>query len=91
MAPPVACSGAGVIEEQFLSLPEVSNLLDEENRWRYIDDVFSITEGNKEDIDRALSLFNSLYPGQVTLTWEWSDKSMIFLNVELFRLEKREF
>ena len=90
MAPPVACSGAGVIEKQFLSLPEVSNLLDEENWWRYIDDVFSITEGNKEDIDRALSLFNSLYPGQVTLTWEWSDKSMIFLNVELFiNREKR--
>ena len=53
-------------------------------------DIFSITEGNKEDIDRALSLFNSLYPGQVTLTWEWSDKSMIFLNVELFiNREKR--
>ena len=45
--------------------------------------MFSITEGNKEDIDRALSLFNSLYPGQVTLTWEWSDKNMIFLNVEI--------
>ena len=31
MAPPVVCSGAGVIEKEFLSLPGISNLLDEEN------------------------------------------------------------
>lgn len=90
MAPPVACSGAGVIEEQFLSLPEVSSLLDEENWWRYIYNIFSNTEGNKVDIDRALSLFNSLYPGQVTLTWEWSDQSIIFLNVEIFINRERK-
>ena len=44
MAPPVACSGAGVIEQEFLSFPEVSSLLEEKFWWRYIDDIFGLTE-----------------------------------------------
>ena len=90
MAPPVACYGAGVIEKKFLAFPEVSILFEEEFWWRYIDDVFSVNEGEKQSLDRALSLFNTLYPGQVTRTWEWSDKSLIFLNVEvLINREKK--
>ena len=83
MAPPVACAGAGVIEQEFLGFPEVSSLLEEEFWWRYIDDIFGLTEGDKEEIDRALRLFNIMYPGKIILIWERSDKSITFLNVDL--------
>ena len=77
MAPLVACNGAAVIEKQFLAFPEVSILFEEDFWWRYIDDVFSVTEGEKQSVDRALSLFNTLYTGQVTLIWEWSEKILV--------------
>ena len=57
--------------------------------WRYIDDIFGITEGSEEEIDRVLRIFNTHFLTLI-LTWEWSDRSIIFLNVQLFinRAEK---
>ena len=31
----------------------------------------------------ALSEFNKLYPGELILTWAWSDSKLVFLNIEL--------
>ena len=45
-APPVACLGAGEVEGEFLRLPGVKELF---NMWgRYIDDIFSLFNGNEE-------------------------------------------
>ena len=81
-APPVACAGAGLAEEEWLSNPEVSEIFAEYGR--YIDDILSLFEGNKEKCAWAFSEFNKLYPGDLVLTWEWSEEKIIFLNIELF-------
>ena len=45
-APPVACLGAGEVEEEFFSIPGIKELFDLWNR--YIDDIFTLFEGNDE-------------------------------------------
>ena len=81
-APPVACAGAGVAEKRWLALPGVGELFDEYGR--YIDDILSLFHGDKKKCEWAFQKFNELYPGDLVLTWEWSDTSQIFLNIELF-------
>ena len=80
-APPVACSGAGRAEKQWLGLPGVSELWKQYGR--YIDDILGLFKGNREQCEWAFGQFNSLYPGHLVLTWEWSEEKAIFLNIEL--------
>ena len=62
-APPVACLGAGEVEKEFLGLPGVRELF---NLWgRYIDDIFSLFNGNKEKCSEIFNLMNNLYPGKI--------------------------
>ena len=51
---------------------------------RYIDDILSLFQGDKEKCEWAFQQFNGLYPGELVLTWEWSEEKVIFLNIELF-------
>ena len=79
-APPVACLGAGEVEEEFLSLPGVRELMD---IWgRYIDDIFSLFYGDEEKCREVFSLLNNLYPGQIKVTWEFSKKIFFIINRE---------
>ena len=55
-APPVACAGAGLAEEEWLSNPQVAELFDQYGR--YIDDILSLFEGDEEKCDWAFSEFN---------------------------------
>ena len=80
-APPVACAGVGLAEQEWLSIPEVAELFDEYGR--YIDDILSLFHGDQRMCDWAFQQFNNLYPGDLILTWEWSNEKVIFLNLEL--------
>ena len=53
------------------------------NYGRYIDDILSFFNGDKDKCEWAFSEFNKLYPGELILTWEWSDSKLVFLNIEL--------
>ena len=81
-APPVACLGAGEVEEEFFSIPGIKELFD--LLGRYIDDIFTLFEGNEEKCKDLFNLFNTLYPGKIKVTWEYSEESVVFLNIEIF-------
>ena len=77
----MACSGAGRAEQQWLGLAGVADLWAQYGR--YIDDILGLFNGNREQCEWAFQQFNSLYPGHLVLTWEWSEEKAIFLNIEL--------
>jgi hypothetical protein len=56
---------------------------------RFIDDVFNLFRGNEEQANWYFNKLNSLFPGQVYFKWEFSEKGIIFLSVEVF-LNKKE-
>ena len=57
---------------------------------RFIDDVFSLFRGNREQAEWYFQKLNSLYPGQVNFKWEFSETGAIFLNVEVFLNKEKE-
>lgn len=50
---------------------------------RYIDDIFLIWHGDAASLQQAFAEFNQLIPG-IKLTMEYSNKSIPFLDVEIF-------
>ena len=60
----------------------MSELFDEYGR--YIDDILSLFNGDKAKCEWAFGKFNELYPGDLVLTWEFSEVKQIFLNIELY-------
>ena len=81
-APPVACLGGREVEEEFLNLPGLRTVM---SIWgRYIYDIFSLFSGDVEKCKEVFRLFDSLYPGQIKVTWEFSRTNIIFLNIEVF-------
>ena len=88
-APPVACLGGGEVEEEFLNLPGVRTVM---SMWgRYIYDIFSLFSGDEEMCKEVFRLFDSLYPGQIKVTWEFSRTNIIFLNEEVFIPQSSEY
>ena len=79
---------AGLAENRWLSSPQVAELLSE--YCRYIDDILSLFEGDRAKCEWVFNKFNQLYPGEIVLTWEWSEEKMIFLNIELFINRERK-
>ena len=80
-APPVACLGAGEVEQEFLALPGINEVFD---MWgRFIDDIFALFKGNKQKCNEIFTMMNSLYPGNIKVTWEFSETSVVFLNLEV--------
>ena len=57
---------------------------------RFIDDVFSLFRGNREQAEWYFQKLSSLYPGQVNFTWEFSETGAISLNVEVFLNKEKE-
>ena len=80
-APPVACAGAAVAEQKWMEVDGVAELWKQYGR--YIDDILGLFKGDREQCEWAFQQFNSLYPGHLVLTWEWSAEKAIFLNIEL--------
>ena len=91
-APPFACLGAGKLEEDKIFPSEkfknlnINNLdtQDNCNRFytRFIDDKLAAFLGSKDQAEEFVTWLNTLWPG-LHFTFEWSDKSIKFLNVEL--------
>ena len=51
---------------------------------RYIDNILTLFMGNEEKCREAFDLFNTLYPGKIKVTWEYSEENIVFLNIEIF-------
>ena len=91
-APPFACIGAGKLEEdkiypserfQRLVLTNLENPDDCDRFYtRFIDDKLAAFIGNKTQAEEFVTWLNTLWPG-LNFTFEWSDKSINSLNVEI--------
>ena len=85
LAPPYACLGMGEFEKQAFSSPQP--LLDQILLWkRYIDDVFGLFKGSKEEFDNLVTWLNSLQPGVVKFTANISYSHVEFLDL-VIRIE----
>jgi hypothetical protein len=92
-APPVACSGAGLVEKIHLNTPR-DIVFDDRSRIlsKPIDDpvfysVQDLTRFWGRFIDDVFNLFGGnydLFPGQVKFSWEFSRDGGIFLNVQMY-------
>ena len=92
MPPPFACLGAGKLEEDKIFPSErfqnlVLNDLDSQDNkdrfdTRFIDDKLAAFLGTKDQAVEFVNWLNTLWPG-LTFTFEWSDRSIKFLNVEI--------
>ena len=80
LAPPYACLGMGEYEKRvFSSAPP---LLDKVLMWkRFIDDVFGLFTGSKEDFDNFVTWLNSLMLGVVKFTASISYSHVEFLDL----------
>ena len=52
--------------------------------------MLSLFEGDRAKCEWVFNKLNQLYPGEIVLTWEWSEEKMIFLNIELFINRERK-
>ena len=88
LAPPFACLGVGKVEEEFFSSGH--DLLDVILLWRrYIDDVFSLIKGTEEDCKRLVEFLNTLLPGVVKFTYNYSEQRIEFLDLEISIVDGR--
>ena len=78
----MACLGAGQVEEEYFNIQGVQDIF--EMYGRYIDDIFSLFNGDQDKCNDMFNILNSLYTGKIKVTWEFSDESVIFLNMEIF-------
>ena len=80
LAPPYACLGMGEYEK--LAFDSQQPLLDQILLWkRYIDDVFGLFKGSKEDFENLVTWLNSLMPGVVKFTANISYSQVEFLDL----------
>ena len=95
-APPLACLGAGRLEKetiypsekfQSLVLDDKENT-NEEDRFfkRFIDDIIAAMEGTRDDAQKLVDWMNTLWAG-IEFTFEWSDKELTYLDVNLIMTE----
>ena len=85
LAPPYACLGMGHYEKVAFSSDQP--LLDLILLWkRYIEDVFGLFRGTKEQFDSFVSWLNSLMPGVVKFTANLSYNQVEFLDL-LIKIE----
>ena len=93
-APPVACLGAGRLEEKEIFPSENfqkfilddKESLDPKDRFytRFIDDMFTAFMGTEEEASNFVDWMNTLWPG-IKFTYEWSNKELTFLDVKLIK------
>ena len=80
LAPPYACLGMGEYEKR--AFDSNQPLLEQILLWkRYIDDVFGLFKGTKEEFDNLVTWLNSLLPGVVKFTANISYNQVEFLDL----------
>ena len=80
LAPPYACLGMGEYEKRAFNSNQP--LLEQILLWkRYIDDVFGLFKGSKEEFDSLVTWLNSLMPGVVKFTANISYNQVEFLDL----------
>ena len=50
---------------------------------RYIDDCFSLFQGDREKAGWFVEKLNSLFPGQLIFTFEFEEISLVFLDMKI--------
>ena len=82
LAPTYACIGMGDFEK--LAFNSNQELLDLVMLWkRYIDDVFSLFKGDQTQLEDLVNWLNSLMPGIVKFTYNFSTEKVEFLDLEV--------
>ena len=82
LAPTYACIGMGSFEN--LAFSSGQDLCDLVILWkRYIDDVFALFKGEQNQLKTLVDWLNSLMPGIVKFTWNFSKEKLEFLDLEI--------
>ena len=82
LAPTYACIGLGKFED--LAFNSNQDLIDLIVLWkRYIDDVFALFKGGKDQLQELVNWLNSLMPGVVKFTFDFSETKVDFLDLEI--------
>ena len=82
LAPPYACLGMGRFEQE--AFRTNISLLDKVILWkRFIDDVFMLLRGSKQDCEELVNWLNSLHPGVIKFKYEFSTKLVEFLDLQI--------
>ena len=82
LAPPFACLGVGKFEK--IAFNSNHELLDLILLWkRYIDDVFMLFNGSKEQCKELVDWLNTLMPGVIKFKFEYSKKNIEFLDLDI--------
>ena len=82
LAPTYACTG--MVKFESLVFNENQDLLDLIKLWkRYIDDVFALFKGSESQLDELVGWLNTLMPGTVKFTSNYSAEKIEFLDIEV--------
>ena len=82
LAPPYACLGMGKFES--IAFNSDCGLLDKILLWkRFIDDVFMLFKGTREECEKLVDWLNSILPGVVKFKFEFSTKMVEFLDLQI--------
>ena len=82
VAPPYACLGVGKFES--LAFNSDCDLCEKILLWkRFIDDIFMLFEGTEQQCKDLVNWLNSLMPGVIKFTYEYSLQKIEFLDLEI--------
>jgi hypothetical protein len=82
LAPTYACLGLGKFEN--LAFNTRQELLERILTWkRFIDDVFMLFRGSRDQCEELVNWLNSLMPGTVKFKFEFSEQKVEFLDLEI--------
>ena len=88
LAPTYACLGMGKFER--LAFSSNQRLLEKIQLWkRYIDDIFMLFKGTKEECEILVDWLNKLMPGVIKFKYEYSCSKIVFLDLEIFKEDGR--
>ena len=84
LAPPYACIGMGKFEK--IVFESENDLKDLILLWkRFIDDIFMLFSGSKEQCATLVTWLNSLMPENIQFTYDFSEEKIQFLDIEIFK------
>lgn len=85
MAPPYACLGMGEFETQAFEDPNfIQTFQSKLLFWkRFIDDILTLFRGSRGEAEQFVNFLNSLFPGVIEFTFDFSTAKIVFLDVEL--------
>ena len=96
-APPVACFGAGKLEDENIFTADIfkgkvlddKKSVDDKDRFynRFIDDMVAAFLGTEEEAGDFVAWMNTLWPG-LKFTFDWSNKELNYLDVKLIITEE---